>query len=324
MLRLAGYLSSILGAAGLLLVIYEIETVRVFLIENVAQDGDAQDTARLYISMFTLPAFLICFGLILLHLVKRGFFSPRHVTSFRQRVTQPHLGVTALFFTVGLLFVAQFIVGCKTHTPISGTICTPFATEGFYEILTFVGFLIGAGWLLWLARSCFARDHNTPQGSRFNGALLVLAAFACFFVAMEEVSWGQTFFRWATPEVWAEINTQEQTNIHNLFTPLFFVANTVGAILVFVGSYVAWIMVDKGLLRGPLTVLVPNPNLIGLAAWFPLAAPSSGELLEFLIAVYLLVYCWGLSLTLRDPFPEGRAKAAVAQPLTSEEVAHPN
>ncbi len=44
---------------------------------------------------------------------------------------------------------------------------------------------------------------------------LSLAALSCFYIAGEEYSWGQHFFGWQTPESWAEINRQQETNLHN-------------------------------------------------------------------------------------------------------------
>lgn len=42
-----------------------------------------------------------------------------------------------------------------------------------------------------------------------------LAALCCFYVAGEEVSWGQHLLKWSTPEYWAHINDQHETNLHN-------------------------------------------------------------------------------------------------------------
>lgn len=44
---------------------------------------------------------------------------------------------------------------------------------------------------------------------------IALAAACCFYVAGEEVSWGQKFVQWSTPEFWANINDQNETNLHN-------------------------------------------------------------------------------------------------------------
>lgn len=42
-----------------------------------------------------------------------------------------------------------------------------------------------------------------------------LAALCCFYVAGEEISWGQHLFHWTTPEFWQGINDQHETNLHN-------------------------------------------------------------------------------------------------------------
>lgn len=46
-------------------------------------------------------------------------------------------------------------------------------------------------------------------------AWLGIAAICCFYIAFEEISWGQSFFHWDTPESWQEINNQNETNLHN-------------------------------------------------------------------------------------------------------------
>ncbi len=46
--------------------------------------------------------------------------------------------------------------------------------------------------------------------------LYVLLAIGIFFLIGEEISWGQRIIGWATPESYAEINKQAETNIHNV------------------------------------------------------------------------------------------------------------
>ncbi len=46
-------------------------------------------------------------------------------------------------------------------------------------------------------------------------ALLGLAAF---YVAMEEISWGQQIFHWDSGEFFQKVNQQGETNLHNIFT----------------------------------------------------------------------------------------------------------
>ena len=47
-------------------------------------------------------------------------------------------------------------------------------------------------------------------------AWVAVLAVASLYVAGEEASWGQHYFRWATPENWAAINDQGETNLHNV------------------------------------------------------------------------------------------------------------
>ena len=48
-------------------------------------------------------------------------------------------------------------------------------------------------------------------------AVTILGALSCFYIAGEEMSWGQHFLHWNTPEYWAEVNRQQETNLHNTY-----------------------------------------------------------------------------------------------------------
>lgn len=52
--------------------------------------------------------------------------------------------------------------------------------------------------------------------SRWYKRIMVLAALATFFVAGEEVSWGQRIFDVESPEFFQANNAQQETNIHNM------------------------------------------------------------------------------------------------------------
>lgn len=49
----------------------------------------------------------------------------------------------------------------------------------------------------------------------YTKAWIFIALLACIFVSGEEVSWGQHFFEWTTPQFWLEVNDQQETNLHN-------------------------------------------------------------------------------------------------------------
>ena len=42
-----------------------------------------------------------------------------------------------------------------------------------------------------------------------------LLVLGCIYYAGEEISWGQHWFGWATPEGWLDVNDQGETNLHN-------------------------------------------------------------------------------------------------------------
>lgn len=44
---------------------------------------------------------------------------------------------------------------------------------------------------------------------------VALAALCTFYVGGEEISWGQHIIQWNTPEYWAALNDQGETNLHN-------------------------------------------------------------------------------------------------------------
>ena len=53
------------------------------------------------------------------------------------------------------------------------------------------------------------------------GWWVLMWTLACIFFAGEEVSWGQWFFEWKSPEIFKQLNSQQETNLHNI-TPWLF------------------------------------------------------------------------------------------------------
>lgn len=87
-----------------------------------------------------------------------------------------------------------------------------FGTEGgVVELLTPVMLLpaIFIGAMLFLKM----RENLPTRGSRI---WLGLVALGAFYMAGEEVSWGQWLFHWHTPETFDVINDQHETNLHNI------------------------------------------------------------------------------------------------------------
>jgi hypothetical protein len=48
-------------------------------------------------------------------------------------------------------------------------------------------------------------------------AVALIGALGSLYIAGEEMSWGQHFFHWNTPEYWAKINVDDETNLHKAY-----------------------------------------------------------------------------------------------------------
>jgi len=81
------------------------------------------------------------------------------------------------------------------------------------HLLEWLQFLLLVAASVLLARS--ARNH-VRAGFWVIGGLFLLAAVGVFFVAGEEIAWGQQVFGWGTPEPLAEVNVQGETTLHNI------------------------------------------------------------------------------------------------------------
>jgi hypothetical protein len=73
-----------------------------------------------------------------------------------------------------------------------------------FACYSFAGFVGIAAWRL--LRS---------NGLKKEGVLIALFIIGCFFIALEEISYGQWIFKWEAPALFQEINSQKETNLHN-------------------------------------------------------------------------------------------------------------
>lgn len=74
-------------------------------------------------------------------------------------------------------------------------------------LIALIGFAVGLR--LWL------RLRGTAPHSLLR-VWVGMLALACFYLAGEELSWGQQLFHWQTPEAIIEVNDQQETNLHNM------------------------------------------------------------------------------------------------------------
>jgi hypothetical protein len=108
-----------------------------------------------------------------------------------------------------LVVVAGLVVLALTDQPrfLALTI-----EDGFVEWAQVGVLLVASGAYLMIARGMWKAGMRPATG------VALIGAIGAFVIAGEEISWGQRLLGWATPVVLEAINTQGETNIHNITT----------------------------------------------------------------------------------------------------------
>lgn len=159
----------------------------------------------------------------------------------------------------------------------------------------------------------------------FQRSWLFLLAAGTFLFLGEEISWGQHYFRWTTPEDWQAINRQKETSLHNvegwaefLFTKVARNGLCSGALI---GSILApWFLRKRPHLAAPGTLhfwLWPSSGAAFVAVMANLTVVprkiskfweyqlphyyglDDGELKECYLAMFIMLYAltqWRMSL----------------------------
>jgi hypothetical protein len=203
------------------------------------------------------------------------------------------------------LLVAAFVLG--TYWAIPSWYLRYVLPEG-YGILEISHFLIPlyglliAGGLLFLP---FVRARPLV----FSVALI--GALSCLYIAGEEMSWGQHVFHWNTPEYWAMVNRQEETNLHNTWAIFEKTPRSILEAAIFIGGlgvplaaiFYPWLRACRASLFLPADALVPTAlgafifkliDRLQQGAHIPTILHRPSETIEtylfFFILAYLIVY----------------------------------
>jgi len=157
-------------------------------------------------------------------------------------------------------------------------------------------------------------------------AWMVLFLLGAIYYAGEEMSWGQHYFGWGTPEQWTEFNDQQETNLHNTAAifdqiprTLLSIAALIGGVLIPIfrkyknhipskESFFDWLL--------PTYVCLPAALLSLLVSWHEklykllgVNIPAvldirAGETKECLLALFMMMYA--LSIWYRNRNVNGR------------------
>jgi hypothetical protein len=145
-------------------------------------------------------------------------------------------------------------------------------------------------------------------GQRRTAALYAVVVLGVWFLAGEEISWGQRIFGWATPESLEDVNRQGETTVHNirgvqeLVPYAMLLSSLYGACvpLVWAGVSERWRRGKAGHLLVPPLCLVPafllaaGYRLFRLLIWpEPTFLISEyGEAMELCLYLGLALFCW--------------------------------
>ena len=191
--------------------------------------------------------------------------------------------------------------------------CVPPASRRFYEWLTsenrpvemwtFLFALVATVMSFRFATALFRRRQ------RIAAIFYLLFALGMFFIAMEEISWGQQLFGWQTPADWGNANAQGETTLHNLgpfqghndilrfafgFGGLFGIA--VAPLLPRLRvlfphrALIVWFLIIAGVSVSQMYCdMVPHGTLVG-----PLnkLGDRLAEVVELLISIAAVLYLW--------------------------------
>lgn len=139
-------------------------------------------------------------------------------------------------------------------------------------------------------------------------------AAMCFGFAGEEISWGQHWIGWQSPEFFVENNRQGETNFHNVNIHFGRVVKSLLTLAIIIGGLIMplrrrkrvaqgsqnssfWDIVTPTMVCVPAAVFVFGVRLVErFKTWFDLdwaiLAVNLKESQELYIAIFLLVYAW--------------------------------
>jgi hypothetical protein len=260
------------------------------------------------------------------------------LAALRVRQEQGEPNVLAVFFSASLAGVAVVALWRFQHR-LGPSFVALFAKEGALEnltcILEFLGAVFCATAVWRFSRAALRRrgrsDVATSVAAVPSGPVRWMfgaLALALFLVGMEEINWGQTLFGFKTPEVWKEINHQQQTSLHNLLDrdALEGSARALGLLLT-LGTIVLVIV----RLRWPDSIpgqISPHPALVPLSLCVAYASVKQhSEVVELLVAIFFAFYTyrlWSLARARRYPAREWGVRAPGSRARQSRSKCSPS
>ena len=169
---------------------------------------------------------------------------------------------------------------------------------------------------------------------RWLGVWIALVSLAAFGFLGEEISWGQHYFHWETPEGWGDVNIQDETNLHNLHKQFEKIPRLLFSVITFVvGIAIPITMRAKRISLSPaspyywlwptivcmptcimaLTIGLPEKitHELDIELWNVLVV-EPGELKECFLAIFMFLYTLSFYRRLEERGRQGDEEARPA------------
>lgn len=160
-------------------------------------------------------------------------------------------------------------------------------------------------------------------------AFTIVSALSCLYIAGEEMSWGQHFFHWNTPEYWALVNRQGETNLHNTYAvfekwprAILEIGIFIGGLLVpLVAAFDPRVRVNRLSLFLPPAALVPTAIAVFVFKYLDVAQQKGylqgvlqrpSETVELYLYFFILAYLIVFVRRIREIEAEGLGKTDAA------------
>lgn len=199
--------------------------------------------------------------------------------------TQFHPSIAFLSSSlIGLLLSGVFMVFVRDEGQAALSLRPLYREDGLFEYLTAIALVISSV-LMGKAVLVLRERRRGESDYRWIFLVYVLLMLGFFFLAMEEISWGQRLFGWGTPDIF-EGNFQNETNVHNFLNPYLDSLYRLASLLLLSSVLFAWWFRPQSLFS---RFVLPHPSMVGLAfliAW----TGNQGELFEELVSLFALFY----------------------------------
>jgi hypothetical protein len=300
-----GLSSIIILLLAILMLSFCIVFDQTFVEQWFVSDGEMDITNRFYLDVLRGLAFCFSITLFLTWFAKdrliANFIDLKNHMKFGDEIslskTFPRVpNKSFLFFGITFLLIwASFLIFSLFIDP---KIASSLVWErGLFETLTVIFYVISA---------CFLIKHffSNKDKKSFHTIYLIAFTLFCLFIAGEEISWGQTYLRFETPELLKQVNVQGETGLHNIQLPgvgAYFINDIARMLALFCGVLLPCILLIKYFRKlFAYLVLIP-PSYLAMAYFIvAFAIPGDGYLPEQYDSSGILVVKANLESELRE------------------------